>query len=361
MLGGTKYQDASSVNAAKFLLKMDINVGMDGNSFVMTGASTKKDFSQMVRLAATMFADPGFREDGEESLMKYGQGFYLDYETSPMSRIKFLPVELIASPVARIPGTLKNFEKIKMKEIAEWLKPILKNSYMEISIVGDFDKPEAIELIKSTFGAMSAREPVKKDPMAVLKMKPLGEIFSITYRTVDEPRSIAAVMWQSCGRGDLVRMRAANVLGAVLDDVLRKDVREKQGKVYSPFAYNNSSTWVKDFGLMYAMTFVVPSENADLVETLKACGKKVAASISEDEFERAKIPLLKGVEANKRKNEYWLSAVLNLSQAVPLNIELARTIETGYSDVTLDEVRKLAREIFARPPYSASVVPYSGK
>lgn len=361
VLGGTKYQDASSVNAAKFLLKMDINVGMDGNSFVMTGASTKKDFSQMVRLAATMFADPGFREDGEESLMKYGQGFYLDYETSPMSRIKFLPVELIASPVARIPGTLKNFEKIKMKEIAEWLKPILKNSYMEISIVGDFDKPEAIELIKSTFGAMSAREPVKKDPMAVLKMKPLGENFSITYRTVDEPRSIAAVMWQSCGRGDLVRMRAANVLGAVLDDVLRKDVREKQGKVYSPFAYNNSSTWVKDFGLMYAMTFVVPSENADLVETLKACGKKVAASISEDEFERAKIPLLKGVEANKRKNEYWLSAVLNLSQAVPLNIELARTIETGYSDVTLDEVRKLAREIFARPPYSASVVPYSGK
>ena len=112
VLGGTKYQDASSVNAAKFLLKMDINVGMDGNSFVMTGASTKKDFSQMVRLAATMFADPGFREDGEESLMKYGQGFYLDYETSPMSRIKFLPVELIASPVARIPGTLKNFEKI---------------------------------------------------------------------------------------------------------------------------------------------------------------------------------------------------------------------------------------------------------
>lgn len=91
VLGGTKYQDASSVNAAKFLLKMDINVGMDGNSFVMTGASTKKDFSQMVRLAATMFADPGFREDGEESLMKYGQGFYLDYETSPMSRIKFLP------------------------------------------------------------------------------------------------------------------------------------------------------------------------------------------------------------------------------------------------------------------------------
>lgn len=89
--------------------------------------------------------------------------------------------------------------------------------------------------------------------------------------------------------------------------------------------------------------------------------EKVAASISEDEFERAKIPLLKGVEANKRKNEYWLSAVLNLSQAVPLNIELARTIETGYSDVTLDEVRKLAREIFARPPYSASVVPYSGK
>ena len=54
-------------------------------------------------------------------------------------------------------------------------------------------------------------------------------------------------------------MRVDNVLGAVLDDVLRKDVREAQGKVYSPFSYNNSSTWINDIGFMTAGTFVVPN------------------------------------------------------------------------------------------------------
>ena len=69
------------------------------------------------------------------------------------------------------------------------------------------------------------------------------------------------------------------------------------------------------------------------------------------------IPLIKGVEANKRRNSYWLEAVLNLSQCKPVNIELAKTIDSGYANVSLEQVRQRAREIFAQKPYTASVMP----
>lgn len=76
-----------------------------------------------------------------------------------------------------------------------------------------------------------------------------------------------------------------------------------------------------------------------------------------DEFERAKIPLLKEVEANMRKNVYWLETVLNLCQAKPENIELAKTIRSGYSEITLEDVQNAAKEIFSKNPYEITIMP----
>ena len=58
-----------------------------------------------------------------------------------------------------------------------------------------------------------------------------------------------------------------------------------------------------------------------------------------------------------RKNSYWLEAVLNLCQAKPLNIEMAKTVKSGYAEVSLEDVREAAREIFGKTPYGISIMP----
>ena len=232
-------------------------------------------------------------------------------------------LRFLKSPVSEIPGSHENFKKIKMPEIAAWLSPILKGAYMEISIVGDISEDDAAAAVAKTFGAMPPRERSKKNPFAEIARAPEGENASLEYLTKDEPRSVAAKLWISGGRQDIRKMRAANVLSGVFDDVLRKDVREAEGKVYSPFAYNSPSTWIKGYGLLIGATFVAPEYNAEILGLIEKCAQKTAKSITADEFERAKIPLLKEVEANMRKNSYWLEAVLNLCQAKPLNIEMA--------------------------------------
>lgn len=355
--GGTKFQTVGEINAAKFPMKMSLGISVDGNAFAFGAKSSAKHFPDALRLAATMFADAGFREDGREALLKYGEAYYLDYRTDPMSKLRFLPVRIVKSGLADVPGDFENFKKIGMDEIGKWFAPILEKSYAEISVVGDVEVEAVISLVAETFGAMPPREADNPEPYAKLELLPPADKIEMRYETTDEPRSIAVRMWRSAGRTDIEKMRADNVLGAVLDDVLRKDVREAQGKVYSPFAYNNASTWIDGAGLMTAATFVVPKFNAELLETLEKCGKKVAESITEDEFERAKIPLIKGVEANKRKNSYWLEAVLDRSQCRPVNIELAKSIDTGYAGVSLETVRRRAKEIFGESAYSASVMP----
>ena len=117
------------------------------------------------------------------------------------------------------------------------------------------------------------------------------------------------------------------------------------------------SNWIDNIGFMTVATFVVPEYNAEMLQTLEKCGQKTIKDISKDEFERAKIPLIKGVEANKRRNNYWLDAVLDLSQCKPVNIELAKTIDTGYANVSLEQVRERAKIIFSQKPYTIDVMP----
>ena len=357
ILGGTKFQNIGDINTARYLMKMSISSAINGNVFTMSARSTQKDLPNAIKLCATMFADAGFREESRPALTKQAEAFYLDYRTDPMARLRFLSVNMMDSTLSKIPGNFENFEKITMKELEEWFTPILKKSYMEISIVGDIDIEKTISLFAETFGAMPARTSENPQPYADIKLISPNKKISLTYETTDEPRSVALKIWLSAGRKHMDEMRADNVLGAVLDDVLRKDVREAQGKVYSPFAYNNSSTWINNVGFMTSATFVVPDYNAEMLTTLEKCGLKTMDNISKDEFERAKIPLIKSVEANKRRNNYWLDAVLDLSQCKPVNIELAKTIDTGYANVTLEQVRKRAKEIFSKPSYTVDVMP----
>ena len=52
-----------------------------------------------------------------------------------------------------------------------------------------------------------------------------------------------------------------------------------------------------------------------------------------------------------------LETVLNLCQAKPENIELAKTIRSGYSEITLEDVQNAAKEIFGKKPYEITIMP----
>ena len=147
----------------------------------------------------------------------------------------------------------------------------------------------------------------------------------------------------------------------MLSDELRKSVREKQGKVYSPYAYNNSS---RDFnyGVISAICDTAPEFNAEVLDYIEKSAKKVADGISEDEFLRAKEPILKQVEKVRRLNAYWANSVLPLYQADPARREVARTFENGYSEITLGDVKDASDEFLKGAKfYRVKILPKGAK
>ena len=362
LLGGTKMQSYDEINVAKSDKQMNLNFAMEGDNFSFTCLTNTKNLQDSLKMLATFMRAPGFRSEALNYIEKLIETKYRQVETVPEAAAAKIDGWLTSgNPLLAFPAK-SEVEKFSMGDLREWLEPIMKNSYMEVSVVGDFDEDEVLKWLGEYFGTMPERAASRPDYSAKRSVELSKEGEKVIYLdNKNDARSLAIAIWPTCDRTQIKKMRAANILGAILSDELRKSVREKQGKVYSPYAYNNSS---RDFnyGAISAICDTAPEFNAEVLDYIGKSAKKVADGISEDEFLRAKEPILKQVEKVRRLNAYWANSVLPLYQADPARREVARTFENGYSEITLGDVKDASDEFLKGAKfYRVKILPKGAK
>lgn len=358
LLGGTKFQSYDEINVAKSDKHINLSFAMEGDNFAFNCTTTSENLQESLKLLSTYMREAGFRNEALNYIKKLVENRYRQIATNPdAASVKVESWLTSQNPMFRFPSK-EEVEKFTMQDLRQWLEPIMKNSYLEISIVGDFNAQDAVKWVGEYFGTMPNRAASRKDYSAKRNVKLTSEkTETINVESKTDSRSIAMLIWPTCDRSQIKKMRATNILGAILSDELRKSVREKQGKVYSPFAYNNSSRDF-NFGTISAICDTAPEYNDEVAEYMHSAAKKVAKDISEDEFLRAKEPILKQVEKVRRMNSYWANSVLALYQADSARREVARTFENGYSEITLPDVKNAAAEFLKdKAPYRIKIAP----
>ena len=98
------------------------------------------------------------------------------------------------------------------------------------------------------------------------------------------------------------------------------------------------------------MAWIIPGvENALMARRLAALVRQIAADlvkggVTEDEFQRARQPILAGLEQHLRDNGYWLYYVLARAQEQPVRLDWPRTRNRDFEAMTRDDVSVMARE-----------------
>ncbi|MDB4538264.1 hypothetical protein N9230_06605, partial [Akkermansiaceae bacterium] len=70
--------------------------------------------------------------------------------------------------------------------------------------------------------------------------------------------------------------------------------------------------------------------------------------VTKDELERALKPLQSNLKESLRDNSYWLNTVLGASQEKPHLLDWARTRDSDYGGVTVEELNALAKEFLKK-------------
>jgi zinc protease len=169
------------------------------------------------------------------------------------------------------------------------------------------------------------------------------------------------VAWPTTDFWDIGRTRRLNVLAAVLDDRLRKQIREDLGVAYSPYVYNQSSMVDPGHGVLRSVLLAEPKQATILAAKLKQAGAQLATGkVTTEELTRALEPSLTSIRDMVRTNRYWLESVLLNSHRHPQRLEWPLTLQSDFSSIKAEEITALAGQ-YLQPDKAAEVILLPGK
>ncbi|MDZ4867529.1 MAG: insulinase family protein [Alphaproteobacteria bacterium] len=346
MEGGLKRLTPDELEEALTGRIVSTGVGLDEEAFEFGGRTNTNDLQLQMQLMAAFATDPAYRTNGIERLQAAAENYIKQYSSSPGRVLSRETPMLLRSgdPRWAFP-TLKQMQALKVTDIENTLKPALETAPIEITIVGDINIDTAIAAVGTTFGALKPRaEKLAERPGA---------------RTVRFPATAASRKFEHEGRPDQAsayvawpapdffsdprRARTISLLREIMKVRLTEEFREKQGATYSP----SVSTWysgaLPDFGYIAASAETRP----ELVEGFYATINEIIAELKAGKFdddvvERARTPLIKSIETDRRSNGFWTGALEDI-QTAPHALGTIRSQLSDFEGITKDEIVAAAK------------------
>ncbi len=333
----------------------DRSVGLDftvaDDSFAFSGKTTPQDLETQLQVFAAYFTAPGYRAEADRQFKMSLDAIYTQLEHTAEGVMQNEVVGFIHSGDSRFLFPKREVMAIRsMEELKAWLTPALKESYLEVSIVGDVDIEKTIAALEKTLGALPKREatrqPYETERKVAFPGEPKNKDFSFT---TEIPRAYALAYWPTADMMNVQRTRRLVLLGQILDDRLRLRIREELGETYSPASYHVASDTFTGYGYMTAMATLKPEQ----VESVKPMFLDIATAISgegitDDEFQRAREPQLQQLVQMRRDNKYWLGRVLVNSQAQPFRLDWSRSLIDDFTGIKKEELEALAKEFLLK-------------
>jgi len=317
--------------------------------FALSGVTSPRDFRLELELLKAYLTDPGFRPEAYALARRQLPMLYLELRQNVEAVLENEVLRFLAGDDYRFGfPTQAQAEAVTLDDLRAWLTPILQKSYLEISVVGDFD-PAAMETaLTATFGTLPPRAAQRADYAAVRHLQfPVAAEGTAKNFTVASaiPKAEAFDCWPTCDQSDIQRVRILSVVADVFDDRLRVQVRQKLGEAYSPEVANDSSETFPQYGYLFSLVTADPKLASAIADQARTIADDIArGGVTQDEFDRAITPVRKNIAEYRRLNSYWLGRVLAGSQAFPQHLENARTLAAAYDQITPAQVSAAAKD-----------------
>lgn len=327
-----------------------VGFGVDDAAFNLGGRTTPDDLELQLQLMCAYLTDPGFRPEGERMFKMALPMLYKQLQHSMQGAMIKMTNHLHGGDFRfNFPAQEKALS-YNNDMVKSWLMPAFKDAPLELTLVGDFEIEKAVPLILKTFGALPERKTAKPDFSERRKIN-FPERPGTMKFTFDSkiPNAAAAAFWKIPATGqDVKTSRRFNILASILNDRMREEIREKLGGSYSPNAGASPSQEL-EMGFMQAVAQVKPEETKKYGELMISLADQMAkGGVTQDELERSLKPIQSGLKESLRDNSYWLSTVLGCSQEQPYKLDWARTRDTDYSEVTVEELNNLAKRYLVK-------------
>jgi zinc protease len=320
------------------------SLGIDEDAFSFSGTTRPQDLGVQLQVLAAYVTDPAWRPTGWNRLRSLSGTIHDQLASTPGGVFNRDSGPLLHSGDGR--WSLPTREQMAASSVADAravLDDQLARSPIEVIVVGDISVEDAIRETAATFGALPPRTgtPAPTDQIRF----PAGTAAPVrlTHRGRAD-QGLAFIGWPTQGFYDDPRQaRALSLLASVYQLRLTQKIREEQGTTYSPTAYHRPSEAYHGYGLFAGQIEARPDALAGFLRDAESIAADLRnRPISTDEMQRARQPLLEGVQRARNGNAWWLDGL----EDIQTNPQVAATIESqipDYSSLTATDLERAAR------------------
>ena len=289
------------------------DLDLDEDSFEFDGRTNARDLGLQMQLMAAFATDPAYRANGIKRFQDAAENFLKQYSSSPGGVLQRELGALVRSgdPRWAFPS-LAQMQALKINDVQATMSPVLNTAPVEITMVGDVSVDDAVKAVAATFGALKPRAAkLAEHPDARVVRFPTA---ARQHRFTHEGKSDQAVAYAAWPAPDFYsspkRARTISLLREMLKVRLTDEFREAQGATYSPSAGNSHSGAFPDFGFIAASAETKPELIESFYVTLdKIIAEMKSGAFTDDLIARARTPILKSIETDRRANGYWVGAI----------------------------------------------------
>lgn len=342
--GGLEAHSASELRQILAGRTANAALGVGIDSFSFRSAVTKKDLLIQLQLWAAYMTAPAFRPEPIKHFQQSVEALYHSLDNTPRHVAHYRVGELLYSGDPRFfLAPKESIQRLGKEDLQGFMQQMLNESVIEITIVGDIDIDATIEAVAATFGALPPRDATPRPYTEERKVNFPGPGTEILRHKGSIDQAILQVYWPTVDYSDVARSARLDLLSTVLSNRIRDAVREKMGASYAPSVSNLEHDIFPDYGY-FAMTVDTKPDDIATIRTIMddEISTLVSSGISEDEIERAKTPLLEGIDNAKKSNGHWIGR-LSRSQSDPATLTYLPIVQDTWQTVTAAELIELAQ------------------
>ena len=362
-LGGLESHSADDIQTLMAGKSVGVGHDMGTRQMFMRGSTIPGDLAHQMNLMMAYYLEPGFRPEAKARYDKYISSFYPTLDSTPGGVASRDVERLLRSGDPRFGIPAEDIlRSASLEEIKSWMETNVPGSTIEIGVVGDIDMEQVISETARTFGTLpkiADRLPdVPRDKVA-LKF-PDGSPRPTVLTHAGEPETaLLRIYWPAPDGNDDMVLRRVNMLKSMFQLQLNKIIREELGASYSPSALFSAPRIYPGYGYVGVSVEVSPAEITKAEARIHALARSFAqGEMGEDLFERAIRPIQENIEETLESNGYWMG-IIGKSQNEPVLLERHRRRHDAYHNMTLEDVKAVAKEIFIKDrAVSYHIVPH---
>ncbi|WP_170937083.1 MULTISPECIES: M16 family metallopeptidase [Rhodomicrobium] len=317
---GTATSRLSSTEIRRLMIgkKAVVTTDSDGHSVSMAIYATSEELETGFQLAYLRLTDPRIEETAFTRLVSGWREKTGEDMLSPTRNAEEVVREASypQSDTRGKPFTVEDVDRLTLAASQAWLEKLIRESPIEVTIVGDISRKRAMDLAAKYLGSLPARERVR--PYRASDAHRLGRRKGpqTVERTIDTNTNQAFVYsgFYSVDDADRRASRAMSIAARILTTRMTKEIREDAQLVYGIDANSWPGLPYSGFGMFYASAVTDPLKTAALRDKLSAMYRSFAEKgPTADEIKIVRKQIANAREKPPYSLAYWRGALREIT------------------------------------------------